>query len=104
MHYSFKSEFIEIPDIQLATENIEERAATLYTSMLLRHNTNIKYVVKTAKKVNENITSFSSAMCRILSKYIPTEDTGEKCPDCGGKIIRENGCVHCESCGWSMCG
>lgn len=104
MHYKFTSEYIEIPDLQLTTDNIEERAATLYTSMLLRHNTNIKYVVKTAKKVNENITSFSSAMCRILSKYIPAEDTGDKCPDCGGKIIRENGCVHCESCGWSMCG
>jgi ribonucleoside-diphosphate reductase alpha chain len=104
MHYTFKSDYIEIPDLQLSTDNIEERAATLYTSMLLRHNTNIKYVVKTAKKVNENITSFSSAMCRILSKYIPTEETGEKCPDCGGKIIRENGCIHCESCGWSMCG
>lgn len=103
MHYKFTSEYIEIPDLQLTTDNIEERAATLYTSMLLRHNTNIKYVVKTAKKVNENITSFSSAMCRILSKYIPAEDTGDKCPDCGGKIIRENGCVHCESCGWSMC-
>jgi ribonucleoside-diphosphate reductase alpha chain len=104
MHYKFTSEHTTIEDLQLAYENIEERAATLYTSMLLRHNTNIKYVVKTAKKVNENISSFSSAMCRILSKYIPAEDTGEKCPECGGKIIRENGCLHCESCGWSMCG
>ena len=104
MHYKFTSEYTTIEDLQLAYENIEERAATLYTSMLLRHNTNIKYVVKTAKKVNENISSFSSAMCRILSKYIPAEDTGEKCPECGGKIIRENGCLHCDSCGWSMCG
>lgn len=104
MHYTFKSDYIEIPDLQLSSDSVEERAATLYTSMLLRHNTNIKYVVKTAKKVNENIASFSSAMCRILSKYVPAEETGDKCPDCGGKIIRENGCVHCESCGWSMCG
>ena len=104
MHYTFKSDYIEIPNLQLSSESVEERAATLYTSMLLRHNTNIKYVVKTAKKVNENIASFSSAMCRILSKYVPAEETGDKCPDCGGKIIRENGCVHCESCGWSMCG
>ena len=103
-HYKFTSEHTTIEDLQLTTDNIEEKAATLYTSMLLRHNTNIKYVVKTAKKVNENISSFSSAMCRILSKYIPAEETGEKCPDCGGKVIRENGCIHCESCGWSMCG
>jgi ribonucleoside-diphosphate reductase alpha chain len=71
--------------------------------MLLRHNTNIKYVIKTAKKVNDNISSFSSAMCRILSKYMPSEDTGDKCPDCGGNIVRENGCLHCDSCGWSKC-
>lgn len=103
MHYSFKSEHIEIPNLQQATDNIEEKAATLYTSMLLRHKADLKYVIKTAKKVNENITSFSSAMCRILSKYVPAEDTGEKCPDCGGRLIRENGCIHCESCGWSMC-
>ena len=57
-----------------------------------------------AKKVNDNITSFSSAMCRILAKYIPAEETGEKCPDCGGKIINENGCRHCSDCGWSACG
>lgn len=102
-HYTFKSEMIEIPNLQLITDNIEEKAATLYTSMLLRHNTNIKYIIKTAKKVNDNISSFSSAMCRILSKYMPSEDTGDKCPDCGGNIIRENGCLHCDSCGWSKC-
>ena len=102
-HYSFKSELIEIPNLQLITDNVEEKAATLYTSMLLRHNTNIKYVIKTAKKVNDNISSFSSAMCRILSKYMPSEDTGDKCPDCGSNIVRENGCLHCDSCGWSKC-
>ena len=103
MHYKFTSEHTTIEDLQLANEKIEERAATLYTSMLLRHNTNIKYVIKTAKKVNDNITSFSSAMCRILSKYVPVETLNEKCPECGGTIIRENGCIHCESCGWSKC-
>ena len=102
-HYTFKSDYIEIPNLQLITDNIEEKAATLYTSMLLRHNTNIKYIIKTAKKVNDNISSFSSAMCRILSKYIPEENTGDKCPECGGNIIRENGCLHCDSCGWSKC-
>ena len=102
-HYKFTSECTTIEDLQLANEKIEERAATLYTSMLLRHNTNIKYVIKTAKKVNDNITSFSSAMCRILSKYVPAETLNEKCPECGGTIIRENGCIHCESCGWSKC-
>lgn len=99
MHYMFTSDKLTIPDLQLANENIEERAATLYSSMLLRHGVDIKYIVKTAKKVNDNITSFSSAMCRILSKYIEKEEVkGEVCPECGGKLIRENGCLHCQNC------
>ena len=103
MHYSFASPMVEIKDLESLNEDIEERAATLYSSMLLRHGIAIKYIVKTAKKVNDNITSFSSAMCRVLSKYIPNEASGEKCPECGGNIINEGGCQHCESCGWSLC-
>lgn len=103
MHYSFKSDLLQITDLELANDNIEEKAATLYASMLLRHGVGIKYIIKTAKKVNDNITSFSSAMCRVLSKYIPAEITGEKCPDCGGDLIKEGGCTHCKDCGWSKC-
>lgn len=104
MHYSFTSDIFHIDNLELANENVEENAATLYSSMLLRHGVNIKYIVKTAKKVNDNISSFSSAMCRVLSKYIPNEEIkGEVCPDCGSTLIRENGCVHCSSCGWSRC-
>lgn len=104
MHYSFDSEHINISNLELANTNIEENAATLYSSMLLRHGVDINYIIKTARKVNDNISSFSSAMCRILAKYIPNEEIkGEICPDCGGTLIRENGCVHCSSCGWSRC-
>lgn len=105
MHYSFDSEHISISNLELANTNIEENAATLYSSMLLRHGVSIEYIIKTAKKVNDNISSFSSAMCRILAKYISNgEIKGEVCPDCGSVLIRENGCVHCSSCGWSRCG
>jgi ribonucleoside-diphosphate reductase alpha chain len=104
MHYSFDSEHISISNLELANTNIEENAATLYSSMLLRHGVSIEYIIKTAKKVNDNISSFSSAMCRILAKYISNEEIkGEVCPDCGSVLIRENGCVHCSSCGWSRC-
>ncbi|WCF57028.1 vitamin B12-dependent ribonucleotide reductase [Bacteroides phage PhiCrAssBcn10] len=105
MHYSFTSDVFHIDNLELANTNIEENAATLYSSMLLRHGVSIEYIIKTAKKVNDNISSFSSAMCRILAKYISNEEIkGEVCPDCGSVLIRENGCVHCSSCGWSRCG
>lgn len=104
MHYSFTSDVFHIDNLELANENVEENAATLYSSMLLRHGVDIKYIVKTAKKVNDNITSFSSAMCRVLSKYIPNEEIkGEVCPDCGGTLVREGGCIHCKDCGYSRC-
>lgn len=103
MHYNFRSNLLQITELELANENIEEKAATLYASMLLRHGVDIRYIIKTAKKVNDNITSFSSAMCRVLAKYVPTETTGEKCPECGGDIINEGGCSHCKNCGWAKC-
>lgn len=104
MHYRFDSDNIQITDLQLANENIEEQAATLYSSMLLRHGIDIEYIIKTAKKVNDNITSFSSAMCRVLAKYIDGESKTESCPECGANLIRENGCLICKNCGYSKCG
>ena len=104
MHYSFDSEYIQLSDLQLANTNVEEKAATLYASMLLRHGANIEYITKTAKKVNDNITSFSSAMCRILAKYITNTEVKEACPECGGKLVRDGGCIHCIDCGYSRCG
>lgn len=104
MHYSYTSEHMKLENLQKANINIEEQAATLYSSMLLRHGVDIKYIIKTAKKVNDNIGSFSSAMCRVLSKYISKEEIkGEVCPDCGGTLVREGGCIHCKDCGYSRC-
>ena len=104
MHYSFTSDVFCISNLELANENVEENAATLYSSMLLRHGVDIKYIIKTAKKVNDNITSFSSALCRVLTKYIPNEEIkGEVCPECGSPLAREEGCLHCTNCEYSRC-
>lgn len=102
MHYAFTSEYLQIENLELVNEDIEEKATTLYTSMLLRHGIDIKYIIKTIKKVNDNITSFSSAICRVLSKYAPVNDT-LVCPNCGGTVVKEGGCEHCTACEWSMC-
>lgn len=100
--YSLVSKDFKISNLLNTDVSVEEKAATLYSSMLLRHGVNIKYIIKTAKKVNDNITSFSSAMCRVLGKYLPAE-VGETCPECGGKLIRTGGCISCPSCGYSRC-
>lgn len=103
MDYSFISDEFTIEHIGENILSNEERATTLYISMLLRHNADIKYIIKTARKVDSNIASFTAAICRVLSKYIPDGISGEKCPECGGDLTMDGGCKHCQSCGYSAC-
>ena len=79
---------------------------TLSASMLLRHGAPIKHVIHIIKKIDENITSFSSVVRRYLSRYIEEELNGESCQICGDKLIMQDGCVKCvnPSCGYSRCG
>lgn len=102
--YKYTSDLLTIDNIngELTTE---ELATAIYSSMLLRHAAPLDCIIKTAQKVDDNITSFTAAMTRILKRYL--KDTiieGEVCPECGGKLIRENGCIRCLDCGWSRCG
>ena len=102
--YRYESELLTIDNINVHLSN-EERATAIYTSMLMRHAAPLDCIIKTAQKVDDNITSFTAAMTRILKKYLKDEVIdGEVCPDCGGKLIRENGCIRCLDCGWSKCG
>lgn len=102
--YTFKSDMVQFNNILETNINQEEKSATLYISMLLRHEIPLKYIIKTAKKSNPSIVSFTSAICRILSKFLDTEILDEKCPVCGGKLIREGGCIKCEMGDYSRCG
>lgn len=100
-HYSLKSEYFNIDNL-VSEMDAEEQAVTLYSSMLMRHGIDMKFIRKTTKKVNNLVSSFSAAICRILSKYIPVDKEG-KCPNCGGNLINEGGCKHCDSCEFSKC-
>ncbi len=104
--YKFVNGEFEIENINLASSRVEEKTLTLSASMLLRHGAPIKYVNHIITKIDENISSFSSAVRRCLSKYIVEEVDGEACPNCGDKLIMQDGCVKCvnPSCGFSKCG
>jgi ribonucleoside-diphosphate reductase alpha chain len=92
-------------DCLLGQEVDEEvKAAALYISMLMRHGVDLKFIIHANKKINGFILSISSMINRVLYKYMPAETTGEKCPECGGDLINEGGCIHCAECGWSRCG
>lgn len=91
-------------NIAIIDEESPERVATLLASLGLRHGADIKYIVKTLKKVNPMISTFTAAMIRVLNKYNSSENSGaEVCPECGSPIINEGGCKHCSSCGYSVC-
>ncbi len=32
-----------------------------------------------------------------------TAPAGERCPECGAEVLRQQGCAVCRSCGWSVC-
>jgi adenosylcobalamin-dependent ribonucleoside-diphosphate reductase len=75
--------------------------------MLLRHNVRISDVVESFDQVQFPVTSFVFQIKKLLSKFIKdgTEVTGKTgCPECGGKMVYQEGCLKCASgCGWSKC-
>jgi ribonucleoside-diphosphate reductase alpha chain len=55
---------------------------------------------------SESINTWKNGVERALKKYIVdgTEAKGQECPNCGGKLIYQEGCLICKSCGSSRCG
>ncbi|MBP5724952.1 MAG: adenosylcobalamin-dependent ribonucleoside-diphosphate reductase [Bacteroidales bacterium] len=74
---------------------------------ILRHGMRIEYIINIVKNLtftNDSINSWKNGVARILKTYCADgEVKGEVCPECGAKIIRENGCKHCSNCTWSAC-
>lgn len=101
--FKYVTDDFVIEDLNAYYGNIEERATTLYISMLLRHNASIPFIVKTAKKVNPVISSFTAALCRVLNKYTNDVQITESCPECGQPLIKHGGCKECMNCGYSVC-
>ena len=76
-------------------------------SGILRHGMPIPNVVDLISKLTfdkDSITTWKNGVARALKRYIKDgTETGETCPDCGGKIIYTGGCKSCPNCGWSKC-
>ena len=76
-------------------------------SALLRHRMPVICIIKTLQGMkfsNETVNSWRNGIVRSLKKWVKDgEDAGENCPDCGRKLIFENGCKHCPDCGYSAC-
>lgn len=74
-------------------------------SMSLRHGTPLQFIVDQLSK-SRNFLAFERAVSRVLKKYIKDGEvvmTGDICPDCENELVFKEGCVTCNSCGWSKC-
>ncbi len=47
---------------------------------------------------------FEAARPGDVYEIILSEDVGAPCPECGGPVEHESGCVICRACGYSKCG
>lgn len=78
-------------------------------SGLLRHRMPLPYLIKIISSLNldaSNINTWKNGVIRTLRKlndYNTEEGHYEVCPECGGRLLNENGCYRCLDCGYSKC-
>lgn len=83
--------------------NVNKIARTL--SMLLRHNVKIEKIVKVLDKQDVPVFSLVYRLKKFLMRWIDEmPENGMTCPNCGEKVVLEEGCIKCGgSCGWTKC-
>ena len=79
-------------------------------SGILRHGMPLPYAIELIQNLTldeENINTWKNGVVRGLKRYIPdgTQAQGKKCPECGDQnsLIYQDGCLTCNSCGYSKC-
>jgi ribonucleoside-diphosphate reductase alpha chain len=81
----------------------DERVDTRKYSAMLRHRINPKFIIEQIEEYAA-IVSFDKVVQRVLKSYLNGNELGkEKCQECGGEVVIEEGCKHCVNCGWSKC-
>jgi len=83
--------------------NIDKIGRTI--SMSLRHNIQIKDIVEVLDRCEPDFSSLVFHIKKLLEMFIPDgTDAGERCPECDGELVYQEGCMFCPSCQWSKCG
>lgn len=78
-------------------------------SGVIRYRMPIENVIKLVSQLqldSENINTWKNGVERALKNYVldGTVAKGQVCPNCGGTLIYQEGCLICKSCGASRCG
>lgn len=85
--------------------NVDKIARSI--GLLLRHNVKIIDIVDILDEGNYPLSSFTFHIKRLLKQFIKDGTTvsgkNGKCPQCGGKMIFQEGCILCADCSYSRC-
>ena len=80
-------------------------------SGVLRHGMPIPFVVDMVSNLHlseESLNTWKNGVVRALKKYVAdgTKVSGQVCPGCNEEegLVFKEGCITCESCGYSKCG
>jgi len=92
--------------LNLSKEHISHEQAEIcrLVSLSLRHGVPNHFIVEQLEKSSGDMQAMSRAIARCIKRYIPdgTRVNGS-CENCGGKLIRQEGCVRCSQCTWTKC-
>ena len=86
-------------------------------SLALRSGINLPSIMKQISGIRcpsptwgngQQVLSCPDAISRVISNYTQAKVEEDdqvmgSCPDCGGQVVHENGCLTCHSCGFSRC-
>ncbi len=80
-------------------------------SGVIRNGMPVVDIVNLVRSLNlneESINTWKNGVERALKQYIPNgtkDESGAKCEKCGSSnLVYEEGCLHCQDCGYSKCG
>lgn len=103
--YKLEADTGEVLESVTELSENDEEAITRLVSTSLRHHVDIAYIVHQLEKTKGGLQNFAKCISRVLKKYVKngTKVSGEECKECGGELVRVEGCLSCKSCGYSKC-
>jgi ribonucleoside-diphosphate reductase alpha chain len=95
--------FISTP-VETKYAEVYESFARVF-SVALRYGVPLKKLITQLERANARYGSVVSVPYSLVRAFrlLGFDGTAEKCPDCGGALILEEGCIKCHSCGFTKC-
>lgn len=92
-----------IKNIVKEFDNPLEGSLTRQISLNLKHSPLEDIFIQLQKE--GNISDYNKVLSRTLKKYLTKEmNLTSTCPECNSQLQMKEGCISCQSCGYSKCG